>query len=256
MNEKPKFLIKNVEELIPYENNPRNNDAAVPMVAESIKEFGFKVPIIIDKDNVIIAGHTRLKAAKMLGLKEVPCIMADDLTDEQAKAFRLADNKVAELSEWNFEKLGIELEGLDNIYIDTFDLSFDAEEFSEVDIDEADRNPYTTKIKIPQYEITGDVPFVGELVDTTKADQLIKEIKEAEINEQIKEFLINAAYRHNVFNYSKIAEYYANAPKDVQELMEKSALVIIDFNDAIANGYISLKEEIENMLKEDHPNAR
>ena len=256
MREKPKFLIKNIEELIPYENNPRNNDAAVPMVAESIKEFGFKVPIIIDKDNVIIAGHTRLKAAKMLGIKEVPCILADDLTDEQAKAFRLADNKVAELSEWNFEKLGIELEGLDDIYIDTFDLSFDAEDFSEVNLDEANSNPYTNKIAIPQYEITGDVPFVGELVDTTKADQLIKEIKEAEINEQIKEFLINAAYRHNVFNYSKIAEYYANAPKDIQELMEKSALVIIDFKNAIANGYISLKEEIENMLKEDHPDAR
>jgi site-specific DNA-methyltransferase (adenine-specific) len=155
MNEKPKFLIKNIEELIPYENNPRNNDAAVPMVAESIKEFGFKVPIIIDKDNVIIAGHTRLKAAKMLGLKEVPCIMADDLTDEQAKAFRLADNKVAELSEWNFEKLEIELEGLDEIYIDTFDLDFgsfafdDEQDFNDDEEIDLNAQPRREEIECP-----------------------------------------------------------------------------------------------------------
>ena len=91
---------KRIEELIPYSANPRINDDAVEAVARSINEFGFKVPIIIDKDNVIIAGHTRLKAAKYLGMNEVPVIRADDLTEEQVKAFRLADNKVAEMAEW------------------------------------------------------------------------------------------------------------------------------------------------------------
>lgn len=96
-----------------YDNNPRLNDDAVPAVAESIKEFGFKVPIVIDSNNVIIAGHTRYKASKLLGLEEVPCIVADDLTEEQVKAFRLVDNKVAEIAEWDFDKLEIELSSLD-----------------------------------------------------------------------------------------------------------------------------------------------
>ena len=88
-----------IEELVPYANNPRHNDGAVEAVANSIREFGFKVPIVIDKDNVIVAGHTRLKAAEKLGLEKVPCIVADDLTPEQINAFRLADNKTAELAE-------------------------------------------------------------------------------------------------------------------------------------------------------------
>lgn len=98
-----------IGELIPYENNPRKNDAAVDAVAASIREFGFKVPIIVDKDNVIVAGHTRLKAAKKLGLSTVPVILADDLTDEQVKAFRLADNKTGEIAEWDDAKLLDEL---------------------------------------------------------------------------------------------------------------------------------------------------
>lgn len=88
-----------LKDIKPYGKNPRKNDDAVPYVAESIKQFGFKVPIVIDKNNVIVAGHTRYKAAKKLGFKSVPCIIADDLTDEQIKAFRLADNKVSEKAE-------------------------------------------------------------------------------------------------------------------------------------------------------------
>lgn len=97
------------EDLTPYENNPRINDEAVEKVAASIKEFGFKVPIIIDRDGVIIAGHTRLKAAQVLGMETVPVIRADDLTPDQVKAFRLADNKVGEFSMWDFEALEAEL---------------------------------------------------------------------------------------------------------------------------------------------------
>lgn len=87
-----------VDKLVPYENNPRNNTEAIQYVANSIKEFGFKVPLVIDSDNVVICGHTRLLAAKQLGLKDVPCIVADDLTDEQIKAFRLADNMTIKLA--------------------------------------------------------------------------------------------------------------------------------------------------------------
>ena len=103
------IIYKKYGDLVPYENNPRKNDGAVDAVAASIKEFGWKVPVIIDKDNVVVAGHTRLKAAKQLGIEDIPCIVADDLTDDQIKAFRLADNKVSEFSTWDYDKLREEI---------------------------------------------------------------------------------------------------------------------------------------------------
>ena len=126
-----KIVNKNVDELIPYINNPRLNDDAVDAVASSIKNFGFKVPIIIDSDNEIVTGHTRLKAAKKLGLEEVPCIVADDLTPEQVKAFRIADNKTAEFAEWDLELLEIELEGLDDDIFTGFDIGEVGELFND-----------------------------------------------------------------------------------------------------------------------------
>lgn len=121
------IIKKNVNELVPYENNPRHNDDAVEYVANSIEQFGFKVPIIIDKDNVIVAGHTRLKAAKKLGMQYVPCILADDLSDEQVRAFRLADNKVGELAGWDFTKRDEELAKILDIDMSMF--SFKEDEF-------------------------------------------------------------------------------------------------------------------------------
>ena len=110
MNEtKPKIIMMKIEAIKPYEKNPRLNDNAVESVANSIKEFGFKVPIVVDKDNVIVNGHTRWKASQKLGLKEVPVIVASDLTDNQIKAFRIADNKTGELANWDMELLGEEL---------------------------------------------------------------------------------------------------------------------------------------------------
>ena len=103
------IINKKLSELKQYENNPRNNDAAVDGVAASIKEFGFKVPIIIDNNNMIVCGHTRYKAAKKLKLDTVPCIIADDLTEAQIKAFRLADNKVSEKATWNEDLKFLEL---------------------------------------------------------------------------------------------------------------------------------------------------
>ena len=126
------IIDKRINEIKPYEKNPRKNDEAVKYVAESIKQFGFKVPIIIDKDDVIVCGHTRYKAAKKLNMDTVPCIMADDLTDEQIKAFRLADNKVSEKAEWDFDLLGEEISDLINF--DMTDFGFEdilSEEDSE-----------------------------------------------------------------------------------------------------------------------------
>ena len=130
-------IIKKVSELIPYINNPRNNDNAVDAVASSIKNFGFKVPIVVDSNNEIINGHTRLKAAQKLGLETVPVIVADDLTPEQVKAFRLADNKVGEIATWDEEMLAIELEELKNLDFDMSEFEF---EISDSQIQEKDEN--------------------------------------------------------------------------------------------------------------------
>ena len=122
------IIEKPIGELIPYEKNPRRNEEAVPYVAESIREFGFKVPIVIDRDGVIVTGHTRLKAAQELNMETVPCIVADDLTPEQIKAFRLADNKVSEFSDWDFDLLEQELADLD---FDMSDFGFEDQEEEE-----------------------------------------------------------------------------------------------------------------------------
>lgn len=128
-----------VDDLIPYENNPRNNEEAVDKVALSISSFGFKVPIIVDRDNVIVAGHTRHKAAKKLGLTTVPVIRADDLTDDQIRAFRLADNKVSEFATWDLDKLEKELDAIQaDMSLYGFDsLEQDLDGIQEPDIDEA-----------------------------------------------------------------------------------------------------------------------
>lgn len=126
------IVYKKIDELKPYENNPRFNDDAVEYVAKSIKEFGFKVPIVLDKNNVIVAGHTRYKASMELGLDEVPCIIADDLTEEQVKAFRLADNKVSEQASWNFDLLEDELEDILEIDMEQFDFKILDEEILQI----------------------------------------------------------------------------------------------------------------------------
>ena len=124
-NKRINIVYKKVDDLIPYDNNPRNNDEAVDYVAKSIEEFGFKVPCVVSGDGVLITGHTRLKACKKLGIEEVPCIVADDLTPEQMKAFRLADNKTSEFAEWDLDKLDIELGEIADI--DMGDVGFDVD---------------------------------------------------------------------------------------------------------------------------------
>ena len=114
------IIYKKLEELHPYKNNPRRNDKAVDAVANSIQEFGFKVPVVIDKSGEIIAGHTRYKAAKKLEMKQIPCIIADDLTEEQIRAFRIADNKVGEMAGWDFDLLDEELEKMSYIDMEKF----------------------------------------------------------------------------------------------------------------------------------------
>lgn len=130
--DKTKIEYRKLTDLVPYENNPRKNDSAVDAVAASIEEFGFLQPIVIDKGDIIVAGHTRHKAAEKLGLKEVPTIKAEDLTEEQIKAYRLADNKTAELADWNFELLDSELAGINEINMEAF--GFDQTQVEDPDM--------------------------------------------------------------------------------------------------------------------------
>ena len=120
-----------INDLKPYKNNPRKNDKAVDAVVKSIQQFGFKEPIVIDKDNVIVCGHTRLKAAQKLKLEKIPCVIADDLTPEQIKAFRLIDNKTAELAEWDFDMLSKELANIEIPEFDMAEFDFEIKNFSE-----------------------------------------------------------------------------------------------------------------------------
>lgn len=146
-----------LKDLKPYENNPRKNDDAVKYVAESIKEFGFKVPIVIDKNNVIVAGHTRYKAAKKLKMSEVPCIIADDLTDEQIKAFRLADNKVAEKSEWDFDLLNAELDDIIDLDMELFGF----EDALQDDAEEAVEDEFEVELPAEPKSKLGDIYQLG-----------------------------------------------------------------------------------------------
>lgn len=166
------IINKRISELKEYENNPRDNAQAVEAVANSIKEFGFKVPIIIDNENIIIAGHTRLKAAILLELTEVPCIIASDLTPDQAKAFRLADNKVGEIATWDIEKLKLELENIDGLDMSLF--GFEENDYAEeVYEDDFDPNEHITEIPFSQI---GDIYILGnhrlQCGDSTKEEDI------------------------------------------------------------------------------------
>ena len=141
-----------IEKVIPYARNPRKNEAAVAKVAAFIKEFGWRQPIVVDKDNVIIAGHTRLMAAQSLGLKKVPVHVAADLTEAQIKAYRIADNRVAEEAAWDYDLLKLELEDLGGSGIDLSILGFDPDELDGflVDPDEIDALASEEDNEIPE----------------------------------------------------------------------------------------------------------
>ena len=146
---------KFINEIKPYEKNPRKNDEAVEYVANSIKEFGFKVPIVIDKNGVIVAGHTRYKAAQKLGLEKLPCIIADDLTEQQIKAFRIADNKVGEFAEWDFDLLNTELKDITDLNVEQFGftdidiLNFDESALEDLFTDAPEKEKEPKKIQCP-----------------------------------------------------------------------------------------------------------
>ena len=186
-------------------------------------------------------------------MKEVPCIIVNDLTEQQMTELALLDNKTNEIAEWDTDVLSdilksVDLSEFNELSWEGIDIPSNTDFNNE---DEQEDNPYTKKIDIPQYQITGVCPDINELVNLDKQKELEKEILKSNISKEQKEFLINASKRHLVFDYGKIAEYYAHQNKEMQELMEKSALVVIDFNDAIKNGYVELRKEIMEYVEDE-----
>lgn len=173
-----KVIELSLSDIKPYENNPRKNDESAKYVAESIKQFGFKVPIVIDKNNVIVCGNTRYKAAKKLKLKTVPCIMADDLTEEQIKAYRLADNKVSEKAEWDLDLLNLELDELSFTDIDMSDFGFDLDLEDEEEPKEVVEDDFEEELPEEPKAKLGDIYQLGNhrlmCGDSTNKDDVDK----------------------------------------------------------------------------------
>ena len=193
-----------------------------------------------------------IKQLKKLKMNTVPCIVCSDLTPEQIKAFRLADNKTAELADWDMDLLNQEFADILDFDMSLFGFM---DNIPDVNLDLTNDDKYSTNIQIPQYGITGECPTLEALVDEDKCNSLLGKIEQANIPEEIKAFLRKAATRHYAFNYKNIAEYYAHAPAEIQELMEESALVIIDYNNAIRNGYVQLSEDLKSLVESEEENA-
>lgn len=235
------IIQKKLADIVPYANNTKKHDETqIKNVAESIKKYGWVQPLVIDNDGTIVIGHCRALAAEKLGIEEVPCVVVSDLTEDEINALRIVDNKTNE-SPWDMDLLAKELPELD---LSDFDFDWD---FKEKDED----NPYTTAVNIPQYNIQGECPSFSEMYDNRKEKEMILDIENSDLSEQEKEFLIAAAHRHCRFNFTAIAEYYAHASPEMQKFMEDSALVIIDMDNAIMNGYVKLSKTIEELRNEE-----
>lgn len=242
--------------LTPYARNSRTHSPQqVKQIAASIKEFGFTNPVLIDESNSIIAGHGRVMAAEHLQLTEVPCIRLEYLTETQKKAYVIADNKLALNAGWDEEMLNIELTDLHDASFDLQIIGFDASELSNIlgydsknESSNSEENPYSQKIATPAYEPNNEKPSLIDLYELSKYQELLNAIENSSCEKSEKQFLMYSASRHIVFNYAKIADYYAHADKQMQELMENSALVIIDYNKAIEQGLVKLSKDIDELF--------
>jgi hypothetical protein len=250
---------KPIAELVPYARNARTHTPAqVDQIAASIREWGWTNPVLIDEAGTIIAGHGRVMAAQKLKIADIPCLVASGWTDAQKRAYVLADNQLALNAGWDADLLRVEIgdlqaEGFD-VGLMGFDGAFLDELFSSgSEKSLLDHDAYTHKVASPVYEIRGENPPWAKLADVEKYNALASEIDKAPgLDHETRRFLKLAASRHIRFNFGLIAEKYAHAPADVQALFEQSALVVIDFDDAIQRGYVRLADEAMGAFLEQH----
>ena len=260
---KSKIEEKKISDLVHDDKNMnKHNQYGMHLLDKSISTLGLGRSILVDKNNRIIAGNGVTETAASLGLEDVIIVPTDgkklvvvrrddiDLDSKQGRELALADNAVAHVNlEWDEEAVKSISEEWD----------IKPEEWGVVEFKEDDEkgssgendNTYTSKIKAPNYEPKNEKPQSEELIDQSKTLELIEKINSADISKKDKDFLLFAAYRHLVFSYEKIADYYAHSDKKVQELMEDSALVIIDFDKAIEHGYVKLLQEISDTYKDE-----
>ena len=246
-----------VSQLKLNKKNPRKiSPQQMEKLKASIQKFPKMMslrPIVYDPDTMeVLGGNQRLLAIRDLGMKEIPddwAKSADELTEEEKREFIIRDNIQA--GDWDFEILSAEFGEFD---LD--ELGLDMPEIEETAPDTVidDENPYTKLVASPIYEITGEKPAISELYDDNKYKSLLAEIEKANITQAEKDFLSIAAQRHIVFRYDKIAEFYAHSTQETQQLMENSALVIIDFQKAIELGYVKLAKDIAAQYGETYPN--
>ena len=224
-------------------NNPRliKNEKFKKLV-KSIQDFPEMLklrPIVVDEDMMILGGNMRWKASRDAGLKEVWIEVAEGLSEEQKQEFIVKDN--VGFGEWEWDMLANDWDSLK-----LADWGLDGWEH----ITEEDEEIISRNIKAPEYEPKNEKPSISQLLDTTKTDKLIEKIKQSSLSNEEIMFLSHAALRHTVFNYSKIADFYAHSSKEVQELMEDSALVIVDLDKAIENGFVNLTNSVKELLNE------
>jgi hypothetical protein len=256
--------IVSVSDLKPNPENPNQHpDEQIELLAKIIQSNGWRDRIVVSNlSGMIVKGHGRYQAAVLAGFGKVPVEYQDYASRDDEIKDLIADNKIAELSEIDMEQAARLIESTSAFDINTdFDLSdfgCTAEEITEYFYNEAstehESEKYTRNIAAPIYKPTGEKPEANELFDDTRANELISEIEVAGLPDNIKQFLINAARRHTIFNYGLIAEYYAHADKKIQQLMENSGLVIIDFNRAIELGYVRLSEEVAGQYSVEYEN--
>ena len=238
-------------------NVRQHSDRNLDAIRSSLKRFGQQKPIVINQQGIVIAGNGTLTAARSLGWDTIQAVETK-LHGSEATAFAIADNRTAELAEWDIDNLIKQVNALE---LEDPELAnavgFDSLELDELlgDVIDTEENPYTAKVETPIYEPKGDKPETSELWDTTKTTELVSEITKADLPEDVRDFLMAAATRHTVFNFRRIADYYAQAEPSVQRLMEKSALVIIDFKQAIELGYVKLNEKMLKQVSEEYPDA-
>lgn len=241
------------ELLFDPQNARKHSDANVTAVKRSLTEFGQQKPIVVTSENIVAAGNCTLVAAAELGWKTIDAVRTD-LEGDEVAAYAIADNRTAELAEWNTDVLEKQLASLSNEM--KTDFQFDQKSLDEILNEQAteEKENYSRKIEPPIYEVTGDCPAIEELYDTEKSDELKAAInlslEAGHIQEDEAEFLTQAADRHTQFSFSRIAEFYAHSPSEVQQLMEDSALVTIDFDAAVENGFVQLSKQLMELAGE------
>jgi hypothetical protein len=244
---------RSLDTIKPYPGNPRRNDSAVDRVAASIKNFGFRQPIVVDDQGVIVVGHTRYKAARRLGMETVPVTVMTGVEQSLINQYRIADNRLNEFAEWDDGLLITELEQILKDVGNTDLTGFGASEMEKLKgLDIVD---YSSKVDTPIYTPRGDRPALSERADSERVTKLQAEIDASAVPEELKQFLRQAAERHRVFDFEAIAEYYSHADAETRRLMEASALVIIDIDQAIERGYVQMTDTLREIFNRDHPNG-